>query len=288
MAETDERYPEPEFTPSVERPKRAGTILGRLSQAVREQNWFAVTLEAVIVILGVVIGFQITIWGQGRADQTRENVYLVQLETDLQRTIENLHMVDRVMASRELASAKLLRAFQLPSPPPRDSLLIWMYDLQAGASPSPTMRTVEAMISTGDLRLLRNELLQIRITEYAVFIEERMNYLQMNNDRSRTSLLALERHVDFLEVERARIEQGREANPWLSGIENSPFPEGASRTAFPLDVQAFVRDRDAYFHIRNIYYGNHTVMLNRRDARIGAEEMLDHVRAEIAARDLSQ
>jgi len=35
-------------------------ILSRISRAVREQNWFAVVLEFVIVIAGVVIGFQVT------------------------------------------------------------------------------------------------------------------------------------------------------------------------------------------------------------------------------------
>jgi hypothetical protein len=288
MDETDEHSPESEPEAPIARPRRAHTILGRLSAAVREQNWFAVALEVVIVILGVVIGFQITTWGQSRSDGAKEKAYLLQLENDIQHTIDNLHGIDRVMASRELASAKLLRAFQLPSPPPRDSLLIWVYELQAGAVPSPTMRTVEALISTGDLRLLRNDSLQIRITEYAEFIEDREYYLQRNGSRSRTSLLELERHVDLLEVERARIEQGRAANSWLSGIENAPFPEGTSRTAFPLDVQAFLRDREAYFHVNHIYQGNHYVMLNRRDMRSGAEEMLDDVRAEIAARYRSE
>ena len=286
MAQTDDPLPDPEPPPEppAERPRRGGTILARLSQAVREQNWFAVALEVVIVILGVVIGFQITTWGQSRSDGSKERVYLLQLENDIERTIDNLHLIDHVMASRELASAKLLRAFQRPSPPPRDSLLIWVYELQAGAVPSPTMRTVEALISTGDLRLLRNDSLQIRITEYAEYIEEKENYLRGNSSRYGGSLRELERHVDFLEVERSRIEQGREGNDWLSGIENSPFPEGASRTAFPLDVQSFLRDRDAYFHVHHIYQGHHYVMLNRRDMRRGAEEMLEHVRAEIDAR----
>ena len=35
-------------------------ILARISRAIREQNWFAVVLEFVIVISGVVIGFQVT------------------------------------------------------------------------------------------------------------------------------------------------------------------------------------------------------------------------------------
>ena len=35
-------------------------ILSRISHAIRTQNWFAVVLEFVIVIAGVVIGFQVT------------------------------------------------------------------------------------------------------------------------------------------------------------------------------------------------------------------------------------
>jgi len=34
-------------------------ILARISRAIREQNWFTVALEFVIVIAGVVIGFQV-------------------------------------------------------------------------------------------------------------------------------------------------------------------------------------------------------------------------------------
>lgn len=41
-------------------------ILARISRAIREQNWFAVVLEFIIVISGVVIGFQVTEW---RAEQ---------------------------------------------------------------------------------------------------------------------------------------------------------------------------------------------------------------------------
>lgn len=35
-------------------------ILSRLSRAIREQNWFAVILEFIIVVVGIVVGFQLT------------------------------------------------------------------------------------------------------------------------------------------------------------------------------------------------------------------------------------
>ena len=41
-------------------------ILARLSRAIREQNWLAVAIEFVIVIAGVVIGFQISAWASER------------------------------------------------------------------------------------------------------------------------------------------------------------------------------------------------------------------------------
>jgi len=42
-------------------------ILARLTRAIRQQSWFAVALEFVIVIAGVVIGFQVTAWNGERA-----------------------------------------------------------------------------------------------------------------------------------------------------------------------------------------------------------------------------
>lgn len=62
-------------------------ILARLSRAVRTQNWFAVILEFVIVIAGVVIGFQITAWNQDRADRETERVYLERLHEDMVRSV---------------------------------------------------------------------------------------------------------------------------------------------------------------------------------------------------------
>ena len=77
--------PTPPTSPTPRR-KRPWTILGRLSKAVREQNWFAVVLELAIVVLGVVIGFQVTGWGQDRADRAQERAYLHQLMADLRET----------------------------------------------------------------------------------------------------------------------------------------------------------------------------------------------------------
>jgi hypothetical protein len=39
-------------------------ILRRITQHVKDQNWFAVALDFVIVVVGILIAFQITNYGK--------------------------------------------------------------------------------------------------------------------------------------------------------------------------------------------------------------------------------
>lgn len=72
-------------------------ILQNISKAVREQNWFAVVLEFVIVIAGVVIGFQVNAWNEDRQERAREAEYLSQLDIELTAVIEEIGSVQRAL-----------------------------------------------------------------------------------------------------------------------------------------------------------------------------------------------
>ena len=58
-------------------------ILQNITKAIREQNWFAVVLEFVIVIAGVVIGFQITGWAGELDDRETEARHITEIADDL-------------------------------------------------------------------------------------------------------------------------------------------------------------------------------------------------------------
>lgn len=58
-------------------------ILASLTRALRTQNWLAVFIEFVIVIAGVVIGFQITAWNEARAFRAQERGYLAELRNEI-------------------------------------------------------------------------------------------------------------------------------------------------------------------------------------------------------------
>ena len=67
-------------------------ILSRLSRAVREQNWFAVVLEFVIVVSGVLLAFQVSTWSQEAADRAYARDILVRLHGEL-RAISNVRAI---------------------------------------------------------------------------------------------------------------------------------------------------------------------------------------------------
>ena len=58
MAETDETLTEPQS------PARRRFAVARLAGAVRRQDWLTVVVEIAVVVIGVVIGFQVTAWGK--------------------------------------------------------------------------------------------------------------------------------------------------------------------------------------------------------------------------------
>ena len=59
-------------------------ILQNISKAIREQNYYAVALEFVIVIAGVVIGFQINGWAEDQRLREQERGFVERLYVDLE------------------------------------------------------------------------------------------------------------------------------------------------------------------------------------------------------------
>jgi hypothetical protein len=63
-------------------------LLRRLSKHVKDQNWFAVSLDFLIVVAGILIAFQITNWGAVRNDNVRAEIYSQRLKAELRAELE--------------------------------------------------------------------------------------------------------------------------------------------------------------------------------------------------------
>jgi hypothetical protein len=63
-------------------------ILARLTNAVRQQNWFAVVLEFAIVVFAVLFAFQVSFWAERAGERADELDYLQRLRADLISSLE--------------------------------------------------------------------------------------------------------------------------------------------------------------------------------------------------------
>ncbi len=63
-------------------------LLRKITKHVTDQNWFAVFIDFLIVVVGILIAFQITEWSAKRAEYNRVNEILYELRTDLNADIK--------------------------------------------------------------------------------------------------------------------------------------------------------------------------------------------------------
>lgn len=152
----------------VPRTTRPGTLLGRLSQAVREQNWFAVALEVLIVIVGVVVGFQISAWGQERDLADREAAQMSALREDFVANREQLTSVIASLKRITSSHREMLRVIHGESPRPApDSLVVLVNTTFEFRRFEPVLGAYDAMVNAGDVRLLSDPDLRSHLAQFA-------------------------------------------------------------------------------------------------------------------------
>ncbi|PHS37917.1 MAG: hypothetical protein COA91_09130 [Robiginitomaculum sp.] len=58
-------------------------LLRSITKHVKDQNWFAVALDFLIVVAGILIAFQVTNWNEARQNKVIANEYLFRIQNDL-------------------------------------------------------------------------------------------------------------------------------------------------------------------------------------------------------------
>ncbi|MFN7163639.1 MAG: hypothetical protein ACK4P2_02360 [Hyphomonas sp.] len=82
-------------------------ILRRITEHVKAQNWFAVALDFLIVVLGVFVATQVANWNAARGERAAEAGYLSALEGDITFSIASLETLVVQLETQEAARQRL-------------------------------------------------------------------------------------------------------------------------------------------------------------------------------------
>ncbi len=103
-------------------------ILRRLSQSLKQQNWTAIWIEFVLLVVGVFLGIQVANWNEGRNERIAEIGYLGGLQKDVDYSIGTLQQIIQRMEEQQAAREKLYAFATDPDatlmPDERDQLVL--------------------------------------------------------------------------------------------------------------------------------------------------------------------
>lgn len=143
-------------------------ILRHVAEHAKAQNWFAVALDLLIVVVGVFIGIEVANWNQARQDRNEERRYYHQLIVDLRTDVDTLSFA--VKRSREFDEAAELTLAGLSGKPEhklsRGRMATAIHHAGFIYIPHASRGTYDELISTGNLGLLRNSRLKTEIARY--------------------------------------------------------------------------------------------------------------------------
>ncbi|WBQ08951.1 hypothetical protein L2D01_08565 [Hyphomonadaceae bacterium ML37] len=143
-------------------------ILRRLSKHVKDQNWFAVALDFLIVVLGVFAGLQVSNWNEARQDRNQAAALLERLESDFRETRALAIEQNRGYYSNTVKLNELLNRIEDEQDAISDAEAgRLLNDAMFFRLPQATPISFQEMLSAGRLELLRDAQLRVTLREYA-------------------------------------------------------------------------------------------------------------------------
>jgi hypothetical protein len=140
----------------------------------RDQNWFAVAVDFMIVVVGVFLGIQAANWNESRKERVEERRYYAQILDDLQKDQETLRGALQRTANFDEAAEDTLRAMRTGLSPNISPGRFAAQVHYAGFLyiPRASRRTYDELISTGNLRLLRDQTAKAAIADYYAYFDD--------------------------------------------------------------------------------------------------------------------
>jgi len=152
-------------------PRREAIILRRIREHVAHHNWFAVSVDFLIVVVGVFIGIQASNWNQGRIERQQAREYRAMLQADLQTNIANLASRTQYYAWVRSEALATRAALHRPSSELGEQFLINAYEASQIQPWVLKRTTYDQILSTGAMANMGTAQLRDRIANYYVAAE---------------------------------------------------------------------------------------------------------------------
>jgi len=169
-------------------------ILRRITKHVKEQNWFAVGLDFLIVVIGVFIGLQVNTWNEARQDRVIAAQFELSLTADAEIILDDVRSKITFMEEALVAVTWLQDAFSQNSAVPDEAEIVdrLRFTLTLPSHPNRAPSLIEAFANR-DLRLVGNEDLRLEILSWDRLLQDSAITQQARREYTRAYVAPLSR-----------------------------------------------------------------------------------------------
>ncbi len=156
-------------------------LLRRITHHVKDQNWFAVFVDFLIVVVGVFIGLQVQEWAIEQDRKKDEIAYLERLNDEIKQLIELRKPYDEfrplIISVASEAYKKIFSDDDTISFTDRECRsMVWISETFRTIPPSE-LPTITELLASGRLETISSESLRIEILNYIQEVNKARDYI---------------------------------------------------------------------------------------------------------------
>ena len=144
-------------------------ILRRVIAHFRKQEWTAIGLDFLIVVVGVLFAFQVTAWNTAQEERNRADAALAALLSESRESVDYLEMliarVDETIDAQK-ASIEALIAGELPEGMTHQEFVVGVTLTRIFIPPNPPRSTYDSLLANGDINLIDDPTVMRQLARY--------------------------------------------------------------------------------------------------------------------------
>ena len=237
--------------------------MDRLHGWISEFDWKAAVGEVILIMISILAALGVNDWWDRRKDAAIERTYLEQLALDIDANAGTLEMVITRHEEAIDAATRLALAFDASGALPScDALCDRLASALTWAPLTLRTGTYSALLTTGELRLIRNRSLRAEIVQYGGLVDAVMRQSNQTETESWSTALPFRRRVEFF---------------WRLFLPRDPSAPPPSASC---NFEPFRHDPE----IREALFSTHLLHLNRLEAvkelAAANDTLRSHIKAE--------
>jgi len=140
--------------------------LRRVIEHVKAQNWTAVALDFVIVVMGVFIGIQVSNWNTSRQEEREAREYIDRIQEDLLTNQEDMETRKRYFTRIKEHTLRALNALDSPREALGEQFIVDSFIASNSLRRPIGSDTYDELLSVGAINTIRNIEVRQRLAEY--------------------------------------------------------------------------------------------------------------------------